>query len=423
MSVHFRQFLPSEQMYSVQINRLTPSNPAIAAVVLGVLSVVWLFGIVATKLAGDVGMRLLHSPSLIIQALMLIVILTFAACLRRVFPVGSFLVAMVSTAGLTLLLDDRSMGLTPLYLFAIVTLAIRTQGMKLVLLTVLAMATDVAVTAVRGLEPTKNLGEVHTPQHLIIVQIVNVLFTYGMLVAFGLVIAKFRTYSSTSSAAIEQLRQEHEAKLNDAIASERQNMARELHDVAAHHLTGMLIQTKSANKVLASHPDDVQAMLDGAIDQGQRALDSLRQIVGILRLGEGDPDYPQPMIADIPEMIDGCRAAGSPLTFELEGSFAELDSAVQLSCYRIVQEALSNALRHAPTSPVHVNVRRDHASVVVAIDNEDGISTAAMRGQGFGIPGMRERTTLLGGEFSAGPDGIGGWTVRATMPISGRIIA
>jgi signal transduction histidine kinase len=84
---------------------------------------------------------------------------------------------------------------------------------------------------------------------------------------------------------------------------------------------------------------------------------------------------------------------------------------------------LSNALRHAPTSPVHVNVRRDHASVVVAIDNEDGISTAAMRGQGFGIPGMRERTTLLGGEFSAGPDGIGGWTVRATMPISGRIIA
>ncbi|NMM91235.1 hypothetical protein B2J88_44205 [Rhodococcus sp. SRB_17] len=403
-------------------------NSAVLAIIIGILSVVWVFVATLALFGGKgySGARSLGNPEVLAGVAAILVVLTVVASFRRRYPVYVYLLTLIGTMALILLMEDRVAGVTPLYWFAIAVLAGSATGSRLVLLAVIGMAADILLTAKLRLD---GAGEGTTLAQLPIGDFtyflidpgINIVSSYAIMITIGKVVMRSRSQASASAAAIKQMQLNHEAQISEAIARERQNMARELHDVAAHHLTGMLIEAKSANKLFSSHPAQAKVLFEGVIDHGGRALNSLRQTVGILRFGEADPSYPQPMIADIPELVEGCQMSIRFLELDLEDSCTELDSAVQLSSYRIVQEALSNILRHAPESSVKVSVRRGWDSISVDITNIGGIGAPATDGQGLGISGMRERVTLLGGTLLVGPND-DGWTVNAVIPTSGRII-
>ncbi|NMM90522.1 hypothetical protein B2J88_40375 [Rhodococcus sp. SRB_17] len=335
-----------------------------------------------------------------------------------------YLLTLAGTVALAFVLEDRVAAATPLYWCAIAVVAGSTRGSRLALLVMIGMAADLLITIkleLVGEGMTLSQVPIGDLQPLLFAASVNIASSYAIMITIGKVVSRHRSQSSASNAAIEQMQLNHEARLSDAIAQERQNMARELHDVAAHHLTGMLIQAKSADKLFLSNPAQAKALLGGVIDHGDRALNSLRQTVGILRIGGTDPRYPQPMIADIPQLVEGCRASIPLLELDLEDAFAEIDSAVQLSSYRVVQEALSNVLRHAPQSSAKVSVRCESDSIRLDITNSAGMGAAATDGQSLGISGMRERVTLLGGTLLAGPLD-NGWVVKAVIPTAGRIV-
>ena len=414
------------------------AKPAVPAVVVGALSAVWIIVLPAAGLANEAGARMLSQPPVLVAALVAIVGLTLVACLRQRYPVTSYLLTITGTAALMLLLGDRSLGATPLYWFAIAALAIRVSGTRLVVMTALGILTDLTVTAMLLVHAPSSGGslaqlQIGTLGDLMIEPALNIVLSYGIIVAFGRFISRQRHQVLENKAAIDAMHRERENKIRKAITTERQNMARELHDVAAHHLTGMLIQSKGVQKLFISNPEQAQVMLAGSIDHGQRSLNSLRQIVGILRVGEEmEPSYPQPMIADIDELIQGCRSFTDSLVLERDGAFEDIDSAVQLSCYRIVQESLSNAIRHAPGTRAKVTVRRESDSLRIEVINSPHVSKAGAKerhlsvdadtgGQRLGIVGMRERATILGGDLVAGLRDDGGWGVLAVVPLNGDV--
>lgn len=411
---------------SLEARELLSRNPAVLAILAGILSVVWVFGTTTSWFGGKgySGDRTLANSGVLAGAAAILVVLTVVACFRRRYPVWMYLLTLAGTVALGLLLEDRGVAATPLYWCAIVYLAGRASGSRLALLVMLGMAADLLLTTklkLGGEGMTLSQVPIGDLPSLLFAPVVNIASSYAVMITIGMVVSRHRSQSSASSMAMEQMQLNHEARLSDAIAQERQNMARELHDVAAHHLTGMLIQAKSADKLLLSNPAQAKALLGGVIDHGDRALNSLRQTVGILRIGGTDPRYPQPMIADIPKLVEGCRASIPMLELDLEDAFVEIDSAVQLSSYRVVQEALSNVLRHAPQSSAKVSVRCESDSICLDITNSAGMGAPATDGQSLGISGMRERVTLLGGTLLAGPleDG---WAVKAVIPTAGRIV-
>lgn len=413
---------------SLSAREILSRNPAVLAVTAGILSLVWMF--VATwsvaRGSGYSGEPAAGDPVVLITTVLILTVMTVAACFRRRHPVWMYLLTLVGTVALALLFEDRVAAATPLYWFAIIVMAGRTSGSRLVLLTIAGMLADLWMTTrFRPGDAGESMTLAQVPAgdlpEFLLAPAVNIMTSYAVMIVIGKVVQRYRAQSSASAAAIEQMQLNSDARISDAITEERQNMARELHDVAAHHLTGLLIQARSADKLFSSNPAQAKALLGGVIDHGDRALNSLRQTVGILRLGEADPKYPQPMIADIPELVEGCRASIPSLELDLEDSFTELDSAVQLSSYRVVQEALSNILRHAPESSATVTVRRERDSISVDVTNIADRGTPATDGQRLGISGMRERVTLLGGTLLAGPND-NGWTVKAVIPTAGQII-
>ncbi|MCJ0906700.1 sensor histidine kinase [Rhodococcus sp. ARC_M6] len=411
---------------SLEARELLSRNPAILATIAGILSAVWVVGATCSQFGGKgySGGQSLGNPGVLAGAAAILVALTVVACFRRRYPVWVYLLTLAGTVALAFVLEDRVAAATPLYWCAIAVLAGSTRGSRLALLVMIGMAADILLTTklkLVGEGMTLSQVPIGDLPSLLFAPVVNIASSYAVMITIGLVVSRHRAQSSASAMAIDQMQLNHEARLSDAIAQERQNMARELHDVAAHHLTGMLIQAKSADKLFLSNPAQAKALLGGVIDHGDRALNSLRQTVGILRIGGTDPRYPQPMIADIPKLVEGCRASIPLLELDLEDAFVEIDSAVQLSSYRVVQEALSNVLRHAPQSSAKVSVRCESDSIRLDITNSAGMGAAATDGQSLGISGMRERVTLLGGTLLAGPLD-NGWTVKAVIPTAGRIV-
>lgn len=256
-------------------------------------------------------------------------------------------------------------------------------------------------------------------------QIVNLAINYTVLIALGKYIARGRAQELESEAALSRVELEHRRRLEETLDEERRTMARELHDVAAHHLTGMLIQAKASKTLIASDPDTARELLTGAIGHGQRTLDNLRQIVGILRPNTTNHTTPQPMISDIPALIEQSRPSFGRIDTSIVEGNDDTDSAVQLTCYRVVQESLSNARRHAPKCAVHVQVIDRTSDIEVTVTNTIDPADRRMRepsGQGFGIPGMQERAALLGGTLESGMSADGTtWTVHARLPVGGRI--
>ena len=218
--------------------------------------------------------------------------------------------------------------------------------------------------------------------------------------------------------AVEAAHVERE-QAHRAVLEERARIARELHDVVAHHMSLIAVQAETARYRINEVPDAVSGEFGAISNAARNALSDMRRLLGVLRNDEAATRAPQPQIEQIPELIDTARNAGVPVDYSLDGAVDAIPSAVGVCAYRIVQEALSNATRHAPGASVSVQIHRDRDAVRLTITNGPGRALAPVsvdQGPGHGLAGMRH--PLLGGALTAGPVRGGGFSVSAVLPFT-----
>jgi signal transduction histidine kinase len=239
---------------------------------------------------------------------------------------------------------------------------------------------------------------------------------FAVLFAFWTVGALMRQGRAKVDAMAERasrLETEQRLSLVVAQAEERARLARELHDVVAHSVSLMVVQAGAARQVVERTPDRAIGALDAVGETGRRAMQELRTILGVLGNAGGDRD-PQPTIADVSAIVETIKEAGLPVSLEVRGTARFLSPALELAGYRVIQEALTNALRHSRFAPTHVVVEYRPHEVMIEVLCDGPVSSGT---SGRGIAGMRERVGLVGGRFEVGPGVELGFNVRAWLPL------
>ncbi len=256
---------------------------------------------------------------------------------------------------------------------------------------------------------------------VILTFLVAVLFGFSW--ALGSFVGARRAYHSELEQRLRLLETERDQQARIAVGEERSRIARELHDVVAHAVSVMIVQADGAGYAIRTKPELAEAAVKTISDTGRQALTELRRLLGVLRSedGSGTQWTPQPDARELDDLAENCRAAGLPVRLEINGDVERLPVGVGLGVYRIVQEALTNTLKHAGTGAKSVvKVLRTDEKVVIEV-TDDGFGTphdlVAVSG-GNGLIGMRERAGVLGGTLEAGPNPGGGWRVRAVLPLT-----
>ena len=224
------------------------------------------------------------------------------------------------------------------------------------------------------------------------------------------------------AAALEHARRleaDQEEAARRAVDEERQRISRELHDVIAHSVSVMTVQAGAVRRLLLPEQERERAALEAVEETGRQALTEMRRLVGMLR--EREPEHtaelaPQPGLQTLELLLGTVREAGLPVDLQVEGEARELAPGVDLSAYRIVQEALTNALKHAGPAHAWVTLRWSTHELELEIAN-DGETSPNGQGSGHGLAGLHERVAIYGGEFVSGPRPGGGYLVRARLPI------
>ncbi|MGC9500360.1 sensor histidine kinase [Streptomyces sp. WG7] len=236
-----------------------------------------------------------------------------------------------------------------------------------------------------------------------------------------------RAYFAQLEERAARLEKEREAQAKVAVAAERARIARELHDVVAHNVSVMVVQADGAAYVLDAAPDQAKKALETISSTGRQALAEMRRLLGVLRTGEHQEagEYvPQPDVQQIEELVEECRGSGLPVDFKVEGTPRQLPSGVELTAYRIVQEALTNTRKHGgPNAGASVRlVYFDDGLGLLIEDDGKGAphelyEEGGYDGQGHGLIGMRERVGMVGGTLDAGPRPGGGFRISALLPL------
>jgi signal transduction histidine kinase len=227
-----------------------------------------------------------------------------------------------------------------------------------------------------------------------------------------------REYLVLLEERAEYLERERAAAAQRAADEERTRIARELHDVVAHRVSMITVQAGAAQTVAGNDPERAVRAMKAVEEEGRQALHELRQVLGVLRAdNEHEGLAPTPGLAAIPELVKEMSRAGVDVSLSNAGAPGELPAGVDLASYRIVQEALTNVLKHAGPSPeAEVRLYGDDQMLTIEVtDRGAGVST--LPGSGRGLVGMRERTALLGGTFEAGPRSGGGFRIMARLPL------
>jgi len=232
-----------------------------------------------------------------------------------------------------------------------------------------------------------------------------------------------RALAAELSDRAVRLEREREGEARRAVASERARIARELHDVVAHHVSMMVVQAEAGPLAVERDPARAAGAFEAIAATGRQALVEMRRLLGVLR-GDGQAPSlaPQPGLDQVPSLVEQVGRAGLEVELVVEGEKAPLPAGVELSAYRIVQEALTNAVRHAGPGRARVLVRYGERDLELTVRDEGGGGAAAPAGgpptrSGQGLVGMRERVSLFGGELHAGPGPDGGFTVAARLPL------
>ena len=226
-------------------------------------------------------------------------------------------------------------------------------------------------------------------------------------------------------ARTDRLEREHEEEARRAVTEERLRIARELHDVIAHSMSVIAVQSAVGHHVIDAQPAEARQALAAIEATSRSALTEMRRLLGVLRQ-EGEPRgslTPAPGLADLSALVSQVRDAGLQVWINVEGQRGSVPPGVDLSAYRVIQEALTNVIKHAGSAAATVTIRYRDDSVTVEIANQAPAAPAARiaaprTGSGHGIIGMRERVAVFGGEFSAGPRPDGGFLVRACFPLA-----
>lgn len=255
--------------------------------------------------------------------------------------------------------------------------------------------------------------------------------TFVMAWVLGDSLRTRRAYYAQLEERATRLEKEREAKAKVAVAAERARIARELHDVVAHNVSVMVVQADGAAYVLDTAPDQTRMALETISGTGRQALAEMRRLLGVLRTGDGGKDgaeeyVPQPGMEQIADLVDQVRSAGLTVDFKIEGTPRPLPSGVELTAYRIVQEALTNTRKHGgPEVGASVMLHYgDDELTVLAQDDGRGAQRELYEeggtdGLGHGLIGMRERVGMVGGSLEAGPRPGGGFRISAALPLKG----
>ncbi|NUP18857.1 MAG: sensor histidine kinase [Streptomyces sp.] len=348
-------------------------------------------------------------PSFQLAAFGCVVVSTASLIWRRAHPVPSSLIAVVAALLAYTLVPEipvsvAGAGATGVYLLA------RHRAIHPALLSVVAVAALVTATIVgRGDAPLRVVTEPLAP-------------ALGLLaaVAVGEAVYGRREAHKQRDTALTRLL---EIQAEQAASAERARIARELHDVVAHSVSVIAVQAETTTYTTGELPPAARDGLQQIAASARTALAELRQLLSVLRENTVPPvgTAPQPTLAELDQLLAQHRTAGGAVRLDVNDDGAPLAAVVELSAYRIVQEALTNARRHAPGATVSVNIHRSDEDLVVRItDDGPGATGPETRGAGHGLIGMRERVALLGGSISAGPSSTGGFAVIARLPIKGR---
>ena len=202
------------------------------------------------------------------------------------------------------------------------------------------------------------------------------------------------------------------------MADERARIARELHDVVGHAVSVMTVQASGVRRLLTPEQVREREALEIVEQTGREALAEMRRLVGVLRRPEEAPALaPQPSLQYLDQLVENAREAGLPVDIRIEGEATELPAGVDLTAYRLVQEGLTNAMKHAKASRAEVVVRYGLDAVELQVsDDGRGFSDGNADSGGHGLVGMRERVAVYGGELQAGPRPEGGYMLRARLP-------
>jgi signal transduction histidine kinase len=242
-----------------------------------------------------------------------------------------------------------------------------------------------------------------------------IVFAVAWTVGFGIG-GKFREVDEAKERA-ERAEREREERARRAVADERARIARELHDVIGHSVSVMTVQSSAVRRLLEPDQEKERAALLVVERTGREALAEMRRMVGVLRRPEEAPALaPQPSLEQLERLVEQARDAGLPVELRIEGAPKQLPTGVDLTAYRLVQEGLTNAIKHARAQRAEVVVRYSDGHVELTV-SDDGPGGGDGDKGGHGLVGMRERVSVYGGELEAGPRPEGGYRLRARLPV------
>jgi signal transduction histidine kinase len=242
-------------------------------------------------------------------------------------------------------------------------------------------------------------------------------------VALGYMMRMWQQRARESAARLRQAQAEHLERTRRAVEEERARIAAELHDVVTHNVSVMVVQAGAGRRVLDISPGDAREALLAIETSGRTAMTELRHLLGLLAPLELDAaaDHsalrPQPGLGEVPALVDRVRAAGQRVERSVAGKECELAPGPDLAGYRVVQEALTNVIKHADGARTKVRIEYRPHDLVIDVANGAGDSRPAAGGGGRGLIGLRERIAIYGGSLEAGPRPGGGWRLRATIPL------
>jgi signal transduction histidine kinase len=238
----------------------------------------------------------------------------------------------------------------------------------------------------------------------------------------GRAIASRARLTAELHEAAVRAEEQRQAESARAVADERRRIAREMHDVVAHSVSMMVIQAGGARRILGREPARAAEAATLIERAGREALVEMRHLLGLLHAEDGPAEYaPQPTLAKVDTLVERARAAGLPVRLEVSGDRPELTAGLDLAAYRVLQEALTNVIKHGGCAPTDVRVHYRADAVEVLVSNRgDGPIDVRLVGGGNGLVGMRERVRMYGGELKAGPRPGGGYEVAARLPLEGE---
>jgi signal transduction histidine kinase len=326
---------------------------------------------------------------------------------RRRFPFLAPVVAAVAVAASTFL-DGQRVPYDPMVFLLGMTIAFLFGGLPEPRQAIAGFAILVGVNAivVRN-EPTGSWSDMIWS---------TVIFGISWTIGFGLGY-KFREAEEAKERAA-RLERERREEAQAAVAEERARIARELHDVVGHSVSVMTVQAAGVRRLLKPEQEREREALEIVEQTGREALAEMRRLVGVLRRPEEAPALaPQPSLEHLERLVAQAREAGLPVELRVEGDPVQLAAGLDLTAYRLVQEGLTNALKHAGAEHAEVLVRYDDGHVALTV-TDDGKGDGGGESGGHGLVGMSERVSVYGGELEAGPRPEGGYRLHARLPLA-----